>query len=67
MTDKDNIKVIASFTVPGLCFSHAGWTSSNRHEFLLINDEIDELRDMEPDGTGFFRTGFCESDEPPNP
>ena len=68
MTDKSDIKVIASWTVPGICFSHAGWTSSNRHEFLLINDEIDELRDAEPnDGTGFFRTNFCASDEPANP
>ncbi len=67
VTDKSDIKVIASWTVPGICFSHAGWTSSNRHEFLLINDEIDELRDAEPnDGTGFFRTNFCGSDEPQN-
>lgn len=66
VTDKDDIKVIASFTVPGICFSHQGWTSSNRHEFLLINDELDELRDAEPPG-GFFRTFFCGSDAPPNP
>lgn len=71
VTDKDNIEVISAFLPEGLCFSHAGWTSSNRHEFLLINDEIDEIRDSEPnDGTGFFRTNFCASDEPqvvPNP
>ena len=72
VTNKNDIKVIASFTVPGICFSHAGWTSSKRHEFLLINDELDELRDAEPnDGTGFFRTNFCGSDAPqdlaPNP
>lgn len=64
VTDKDNIEVISSFTVPGLCFSHQGWTSSDRHEFLLINDEIDEIRDAEA-VDGFFRTSFCESQLPP--
>lgn len=64
VTDKDNIQVISSFTVPGICFSHQGWTSSNRHEFLLINDELDELRDAE-DENGFFRTNFCGTDAPP--
>jgi choice-of-anchor B domain-containing protein len=63
VTDKDDIKVISSFTVPGICFSHQGWTSSNRHEFLLINDELDELRDAEDVG-GFFRTNFCGTDAP---
>ena len=68
VTDKNDIKVISSFTPPGLCFSHAGWTSSNRHEFLMINDEVDEPRDAEPDdGTGFFRTAFCQSDDPQDP
>lgn len=63
VTDKSNIEVIASFSVPGLCFSHQGWTSSNRHEFLLINDELDELRDAEPlDGT--FRNEFCSTELP---
>ncbi len=64
VTDKDDIRVISSFTVPGICFSHQGWTSSNRHEFLLINDEIDELRDAE-DADGFFRTNFCDTDIAP--
>lgn len=64
VTDKDDIRVISSFVPEGLCFSHQGWTSSNRHEFLLINDELDELRDAEePDG--FFRTNFCQSDADP--
>jgi choice-of-anchor B domain-containing protein len=63
VTDKTNIQIIASFTVPGICFSHAGWTASNRHEYLLINDELDELRDAEPEG-GFFRTNFCGTDTP---
>ena len=68
VTDKDDIMFISSFVPEGLCFSHQGWTSSNRHEFLLINDEIDEPRDAEPnDGTGFFRTLFCESDGPEDP
>ena len=64
VTDKDNIEVISSFLVPGLCFSHQGWTSSNRHEFLLINDELDELRDAEA-ADGFFRTEYCATELPP--
>jgi choice-of-anchor B domain-containing protein len=64
VTDKSDIKVISSFTVPGICFSHQGWTSSNRHDFLLINDELDELRDAE-DENGFFRNNFCATDNPP--
>ncbi len=62
VTDKNDIKVIASFVPPGLCFSHAGWTASNRHEFLLINDELDELRDA---GDPVIRTLFCDSDADP--
>lgn len=65
VTDKHNIQVISSFTVPGVCFSHQGWTSSDRHEFLLINDELDELRDAEA-ADGFFRTNFCGTEAPPN-
>ena len=65
VTDKRNIRVISSFTVPGICFSHQGWTSSNKHEFLLINDELDELRDAEG-ADGFFRNNFCGTDAPPN-
>ncbi len=64
VTDKDDVKIISSFTIPGLCFSHAGWTSSDQHEFLLVNDELDELRDAE-DEDGFFRTEFCATDNPP--
>lgn len=64
VTDKSNIEVISSFSVPGLCFSHQGWTSSDRHEFLLINDEIDELRDAEA-ADGFFRNNFCGTELPP--
>jgi len=48
VTDKDDIKVISSFNVPGVCFSHQGWTTKN-NEFLLINDEIIDTGD----------TGWC--------
>ena len=64
VTDKDDIRVISSFVPEGLCFSHQGWTSSDQHEFLLINDELDEVRDAEEPG-GFFRTFFCRSDADP--
>ena len=63
VTDKNDIQVISSFAVPGMCFSHQGWTSDSRHQFLLINDEIDEGRDAEPEG-GFFRSLFCDTDTP---
>ncbi len=63
VTDKANIDVVASFTAPGICFSHQGWTSDSRHQFLLINDEVDELRDLEPAG-GFFRSQFCDTEIP---
>jgi choice-of-anchor B domain-containing protein len=53
VTNKDNIKVISSFDVPGVCFSHQGWTSKN-HEFLLINDEVID--------TG--STGWCPNEAP---
>lgn len=62
--DRRDIKVISSFTGQGICFSHQGWTSGPRHEHLLINDEVDELRDAE-DVDGFFRTNFCGTDAPP--
>lgn len=39
VTDKNDIKVISSFNVPGVCYSHQGWTTKN-NEFLLINDEV---------------------------
>lgn len=57
VTDKDNIEVISSFLAPGICFSHQGWTESDRHEYLLINDELDELRDLL--GIGF---GACDAE-----
>jgi choice-of-anchor B domain-containing protein len=42
VTDKANIVEIASFRVPGLVFSHNGWTTEEQ-DFLFIGDEIDEL------------------------
>jgi hypothetical protein len=40
--DKSNIEVLASFRVPGLVFSHNGWTTEEQ-DFLFIGDELDEL------------------------
>ena len=42
VTDKANISQLASFRLPGLVFSHNGWTT-NEQDFLFIGDEIDEL------------------------
>ena len=42
VTDKANIIELASFRLPGLVFSHNGWTT-NEQDFLFIGDEIDEL------------------------
>jgi choice-of-anchor B domain-containing protein len=42
VTDKNNIVELASFRVPGLVFSHNGWTTEEQ-DFLFISDEIDEL------------------------
>jgi choice-of-anchor B domain-containing protein len=42
VSDKGNIEVLASFRVPGLVFSHNGWTTEEQ-DFLFIGDEIDEL------------------------
>lgn len=42
VTDKNNIQVLAKFRVPGLVFSHNGWTTEEQ-DFLFIGDEIDEL------------------------
>ncbi len=42
VTDKNNIVEIASFRLPGLVFSHNGWTTEEQ-DFLFIGDEIDEL------------------------
>ena len=42
VTDKLKIMEIASFRVPGLVFSHNGWTTEQQ-DFLFIGDEIDEL------------------------
>ena len=42
VTDKSNIKVLESFRVPGLVFSHNGWTTEEQ-DFLFIGDELDEL------------------------
>lgn len=41
-TNKNNIEVLASFRVPGMVFSHQGWTTEEQ-DFLFINDELDEL------------------------
>jgi choice-of-anchor B domain-containing protein len=42
VTDKSNIQVLARFRVPGLVFSHNGWTTDEQ-DFLFIGDELDEL------------------------
>ncbi len=42
VSDKNNIVEVASFRVPGLVFSHNGWTTEEQ-DFLFIGDEIDEL------------------------
>ena len=42
VTDKNNIEVLAKFRVPGLVFSHNGWTTEEQ-DFLFIGDELDEL------------------------
>lgn len=42
VTDKSNIEVLSSFRVPGLVFSHNGWTTDEQ-DFLFIGDEVDEL------------------------
>ena len=42
VTDKNNIVELASFRLPGLVFSHNGWTTDEQ-DFLFIGDEIDEL------------------------
>jgi choice-of-anchor B domain-containing protein len=42
VTNKAAIANLASFRLPGLVFSHNGWTT-NEQDFLFIGDEIDEL------------------------
>lgn len=42
VTDKANIIPLASFRLPGLVFSHNGWTTGEQ-DFLFIGDEVDEL------------------------
>lgn len=42
VTDKNNIKVLSSFRLPGLVFSHNGATTVEQ-DYLFIGDEIDEL------------------------
>jgi choice-of-anchor B domain-containing protein len=42
VSDKSNIVELASFRLPGLVFSHNGWTTAEQ-DFLFVGDEIDEL------------------------
>jgi choice-of-anchor B domain-containing protein len=42
VTDKNNIVEVASFRLPGLVFSHNGWTTEEQ-DYLFIGDEIEEL------------------------
>lgn len=42
VTDKNNIAELAKFRVPGLVFSHNGWTTVEQ-DFLFMGDELDEL------------------------
>lgn len=53
VTDKSNIEVLASFRLPGLVFSHNGWTTGEQ-DFLFIGDEIDELVQAGWAFSGFF-------------
>jgi len=42
VSDKNNIVQLARFRLPGLVFSHNGWTTDEQ-DFLFMGDEIDEL------------------------
>ena len=53
VTDKDDIVVLSSFRIPGMVFSHNSWPTE-KHDFLFIGDEIDELVLANWSATGAF-------------
>lgn len=64
VTDKNNIVVLASFRIPGLVFSHNGWTTEEQ-EFLFVGDEIDELVLAGWDFAPFFAQPVTDSTNKP--
>jgi choice-of-anchor B domain-containing protein len=64
VTDKANIVEIASFRVPGLVFSHNGWTTEQQ-DYLFIGDELDELVQAGWDFSVFFAQPVAEPTNKP--
>jgi choice-of-anchor B domain-containing protein len=62
VTDKNNILELASFRVPGLVFSHNGFTTEEQ-DFLFIGDEVDELVEA---GWAFTFAFAQDVDDPTN-
>ena len=59
VTDKANMRTIASMTYPTLSYSHQSWTTEDR-KFLLVDDEGDET------GRGMTSTTYVWNVEDPS-
>lgn len=50
-TDKADSKMLGRLEYPGATYTHQGWwTERNWHQFVLLNDELDEVEGVVEDG-----------------
>jgi choice-of-anchor B domain-containing protein len=50
-TNKANSKMLGRLEYPGATYTHQGqWTERNWHQFVLLNDELDEVEGVVADG-----------------
>lgn len=45
-------EVLSRFSYPGATYCHQGWWTDERHEFVILNDELDEQRAQGPAASG---------------
>ncbi|KDR77745.1 hypothetical protein GALMADRAFT_245854 [Galerina marginata CBS 339.88] len=44
-SDESDIRMISRSTYPKYAYSHQGWMASDRHDIILLDDELDEITD----------------------
>lgn len=45
-------EVLSSLAYPGATYTHQGWWTDERHEFIILNDELDEVDGNGPAASG---------------
>jgi choice-of-anchor B domain-containing protein len=68
VTDKTTTSIISRVTYTGAAYTHQGWvTNTTWQEFLVVDDEYDEVRGQGPAADGYAVTYFWDIRDLRNP